>query len=69
LCIVVATVVVVCPAADAAAAAPPPLPSPQVIAKVAFRMFLGVTAECRHVVDPTAPADAPPTFHLILVST
>ncbi|KAJ1617525.1 NO signaling/Golgi transport ligand-binding domain-containing protein [Pavlovales sp. CCMP2436] len=35
----------------------------EVIAKVAFRMFLGVTAECRHVVDASAPL----AFHLILV--
>lgn len=38
----------------------------EVIAKVAFRMFLGVTAECRHITDPNAPADALPAFHLIL---
>lgn len=38
----------------------------EIIAKVAFRMFLGVTAECRHVVEPNAAADAMPTFHLIL---
>jgi hypothetical protein len=38
----------------------------EVIAKVAFRMFLGVTAECRHVAaDPQVP-DASPAFHLIL---
>lgn len=39
----------------------------EVIAKVAFRMFLGVTAECRHVSDPAATPDAMPAFHLILV--